>query len=227
MADIKDYQRLVTSEHSDKLKFMATVATNCQPFVDIQNVALTLPELHDLDYAEGDQLDACGDWIGIGRDIPEPIPNVYFWWDDPGPGWDKGTWWDVGQPTTHLVALPDDAYRNVLRAKIALNHWDGTVPDAYAIWAVVFGNVGLRFLIQDNQDGSITYVVVSTNLDALTYALIVQGYFTLVAAGIRITGYFVPGTEGLPLLGWDIHNDMIQGWDEGQWLTRVALMRAA
>jgi hypothetical protein len=76
-------------------------------------------------------------------------------------------------------------------------------------------------LIQDNQDMSFAIAIQGTVPDSLTLALLTGGYLPLKPEGVRISQYFIPVDTG-PLLGWDIENAYIQGWDEGSWSVETA-----
>ena len=139
MAQLTDYTDLVTSEHSDKPRFMATLSAVAQCFVDLQNGLIDIPDEFDLDNAVGVQLDAVGLWVGISRKVNTPLAGVYFSFDTAGLGFDQGVWQGPFDPTTGVTSLDDDTYRLLLRAKIGANHWDGTLGTSAAILNAIFG----------------------------------------------------------------------------------------
>ena len=170
--------------------------------------------LFDVDLAIGDQLDIIGQWVGITRNVNVPIDSVYFSWDeDYTLGWEFGTWQPSNAPAS-VTSLPDDAYRVLIKAKIAANHWLGTIEDAYKVWDSVFSNITI--LIQDNQNMTMNLAIVGGIVDSLTLALITGGYIPLKPEGVGIAEYFIPVNTG-PLFGWDIENNYIKGFDEGSW----------
>lgn len=216
-ADISKYLTLITSEHQPATKFRSLVAALVQPFADITEMLAAVPGLYDLDSAAGSQLDIIGQWVGISRYLEEPLTNVYFSFGIAGLGWGEGTWLGPYDLTSGLVALPDDAYRTLLRAKIAANTWDGTVPGAYRIWNTIFASEGYQILIQDNQDMTMTVGLLGNTPDAVTVSLLVNGYLDLRPAGVAITGYFTTNTPNTPLFGFGINNNSIAGWGLGAW----------
>jgi hypothetical protein len=222
MADIGKYLALITSEHQSAPKFMSLVADCVQPFADIIAALAAVPGLYDLDAAQGNQLDIIGQWVGISRQLEEPLPGVYFSWGITGLGWGQGTWFGPYDILSGLVALPDDAYRNLIRAKIAANTWDGTVPGAYTVWNQIFAPEGYQILIQDNQDMTMTIALLGPVPDAVTKALLANGYFDLRPAGVAVTGYFTTSVAGAPLFGFGTENSSIAGWGVGAWLTPIA-----
>lgn len=211
---IDDYLNLITSEFRDKPKFVDTVTADVSLPVHIQDLLLSMIPLFDIDVAVGDQLDILGKWIGLSRQITVPIPNVYFSWDaDYTLGWDYGTW--KGDQTPGAVTvLPDDAYRTLLKAKIAANHWDGTIDGAYAVWDEIFTTVTI--LIQDGQDMTYKIGFFGGIVDTLTLALVVGGYLPLRPEGVRLAGVFTP-IDNNPYFAWDVESDFLQGWNEGSW----------
>jgi len=150
MADLQEYLALIPSANRDRPKFIAAVTASIQPLVDAQNLALSLQTLFDLDIAVGDQLDKTGEWIGVTRFIAEPLEVLYFSLDVPGAGLDQAEWQTAFEPTqSQFVRLDDEHYRILLKARVAANIWDGTVPGAYRAWQTLFGPDGFQVLIQD------------------------------------------------------------------------------
>lgn len=152
MAETSNYTGLITSEHSDKPKYMAMVGAVAQPLVDALNVSQGMPDDFDLDTAIGVQLDQVGLWIGIGRRINTPLTGVYFSFDTVGLGFDQGVWKGPFDPDTGVIELDDETYRLLLRAKIAANHWDGMMETSKPILDAVF-----------NPDGGAEFLEVTAN----------------------------------------------------------------
>lgn len=208
---------LVTSEHQNRPNFMATVAETISPFADTIALLGTIPGLFDLDDAVGQQLDFVGQWVGRSRNIALPLTDVYFSWDTNAVGWDGGIWFEAFDPTTGEFALPDDHYRLLLRAKIAANQWDGSIPGAYAAWSILLGPYDMSVLIQDGGDMSMLIAVLGNLPDPLTVALLTGGYLSLKPAGVHINGYLEPSVPGAPYFGFDVETGAISGWDVGGW----------
>ncbi len=220
MASADDYLALITSEHNDKPKFRAVVEALVQGLVDNMNLCAALPDYFDLDQAVGVQLDAVGLWAGASRRLGIPLVGVYFEWDGPANvGWDAGSWKGVFDPDSGLVNLPDDAFRKLIRAKIAANNWDGTIAGAVAVWEIAFDG-GQTIIIQDNQDMSMIVGFVGAPLSAIDQALLLGGYIPLKPAGVRINYYAFPPSDG-PLFAWDSLSDSLAGWDTGQWAIEI------
>ena len=218
---IENYLNLITSEHRDKPKFEATVTVGVSPFSKIQDVLNGLPAAFDIDTATGVQLDAVGAWIGRSRRIDTPLTGIYFTWEGLlSEGWDAGSWKGEFDPDSGLVDLPDDAYRTLLKAKIAANNWDGSIPQAYDIWLSAFGAESI-LLIQDNQDMSMVIAIAGERLDTIEQALLVNGYIPLKPEGVRVEYYAVAPSAGT-LMAWDVTpNAALAGWDNGQWATEL------
>jgi hypothetical protein len=215
---ITDYTSLITSEHADKPNFMAMVSLLAQWAVDRRNLLASIPGLYDIDTAVGQQLDRVGEWVGISRNLSLPLTGVYFSFDTAGLGFDQGTWQGPFDPTTGLVALPDDQYRILLYATIAANNWDGTVPGAYVAWSTVFAPLGYSILIADNQNMTMDVVLVGPAPDAVTLALFTGGYLNLRPAGVGISNYYLPTVPDTPVFGFDAENSGISGFDVGAWV---------
>lgn len=186
------YAALITPEHNQRPKYMAMIAVTTQPYAD--NIALlaTFQSLFDLDVAVGAQLDVIGIWVGVTRNIAVPIPNTFFTFDTVGLGFDAGL---LPAPdeggSTDVVVLPDPQFRTLIRARIASNHWDGTIPGAYAIWNILFAGTGYTIQIQDNGVMTMDLTLVGPSADPLTLALFEGGYLDLRPSGVRIAAYNV------------------------------------
>lgn len=215
-ADITQYLGLIASEHRDKPKFVASLSVLAQGLADAGAVAAALPGYFDLDTAVGVQLDQVGLWIGRTRNLAIPISGVYFSWDTANVGWDQGIWYQTGDPTSNIVSLPDEQYRLLLKATAAANGWNGTVPDAYTIWSILFEGTGYGILIFDNQDMSMDLALYGKVPDAVTLALFEGGYLDLRPEGVRIRQYITP-TADSPLFALDIENAAMAGLDVGCW----------
>jgi len=218
----EEYLNLITSEHRGKVKFEATVLANVSPLSYLQTVMAEFPADFDIDQAIGVQLDAVGIWIGRSRRVDIPLTGVYFSWDDvASTGWESGSWQGQFDPDSGLVDLPDDAYRVLLKAKIAANRWDGTIPGAYAVVDSAFGD-GTYILIQDNQDMSMSIGISGISLSAINQAVLLGGYLPLKPEGVRIQ-YYMLAPSGGKLLAWDVvENDALAGWGSGEWGLEVS-----
>ena len=196
------YLGLVTSEHRNRPRFMATVAAVTDPLCGLQELLETMRAAFDVDSAVGGQLDRTGEWIGRSRHLRLELDDVYFEWGREAVGWARGSWKGLYDPETGMVRLPDETYRLLLKAKIGANRWDGTVPGAYEVWESAFADTGSLILMQDNQDMSVVIGLAGTPLDAVMRNLLLQGYLPLKPEGVRVAWYAVAPERG-PLLGWN------------------------
>lgn len=215
---VSDYLGLITSEHASQPNFRRSIAALVGPLVGLQMVLDQMGgNAFDLDLATGAQLDIVGQWVGVSRNLHIPLTGVYFSWDDAAnDGWNSGTWQGPNDPSSGLIQLPDDAYRTLLYAKIAANNWNGTIPGAYAVWAIAFTGSFL-LILQDNQDMSLTIGIAGEPMPIVQQALLTGGYIQLRPAGVRIAYYAVVPTPG-PLFAWDVTSgSALAGWGTGQW----------
>ena len=207
---------LVTSEHASRPNYMAMLSVTFQPLADNIAILESIPLAYDVDFAVGSQLDTVGVWVGISRNITVPLEGVFFSWDELGVGWGQGNW-IASINETQLVSLPDSQYRTLLYAKIAANHWDGSIPGAYAVFDTVFAGTGFGVLIQDLQGMHMSMALTGPVPDAVTLALFTNGYFNLKPAGVRIDKYYTPPVDNVPFFGFGVENDNIAGWGVGYW----------
>lgn len=207
---------LVTSEHASQPNYMAMLSVTFQPLADTIAVLESIPALYDVDFAVGSQLDTVGVWVGISRNITVPLEGVFFSWDTPGLGWGEGNW-ITSITATQLISLPDTQYRTLLYAKIAANHWNGSIPGAYAVFDTIFAGTGFGVLIQDLQGMHMAMALTGPIPDAVTQALFTNGYFNLKPAGVQIDRYYIPPEPNVPYFGFGVENDNIAGWGVGYW----------
>jgi hypothetical protein len=185
---VSDYLGLIVSQHNQRPKYMAMINLTCKPMADGIFQLSRFPFLFDLDQAVGDQLDILGEWIGASRNLKAPLPP------------------------SGITVLGDADYRTLLKAVVATNYWDGTVPGMYAIWASVFqGNV-FEVLIQDYQDMTMAVIILATDLGTVALALLINGYIELRPAGVGCGFYQATGS---PVFGLDVESSTISGLDVG------------
>lgn len=216
LGSVASWLALVTSEHASKPNYMAMLSATFQPLADNIAILQSIPAAYDVDFAVGVQLDTTGQWVGISRNITTPLTGVFFSWDVVGLGWDEGSWIPhIG--ATQLTSLSDPQYRTLLYAKIAANHWDGSIPGAYKVFNTVFQGTGFGVLIQDLQFMHMAMALTGPIPDAVTQALFTGGYFNLKPAAVRMDKYYLPPVSNVPYFGWGVENDHIAGWHVGYW----------
>lgn len=213
--DISIYLSLITSRHVNKPRFRALLSILVQHSVDCQNVLATFPSLFDVTKAIGDQQDILGKWVGVSRRLLVPLEGIFFSFGVAGLGWGQGILAGTVTDSGTLVSLPDEVYRNLLLAKIASNHWDGTIPGAYTVLSTLFATAGFEILIQDNQDMTISIIFLGPNLDAVSSQMLRNGLLALRPSGVDIKGYF-KAVE--PVFGFGRQDTIVSGWGSGNFI---------
>lgn len=215
MADVDTYLSLITSYHRGKPKFAAMIKALVEPIVAQQAFLEHLPLDFDLDHAIGVQLDQVGEWVGRSRFVKIPIAGAWFTWGDATKGWGSGVWKAPYDTPSGITRLDDETFRTLLRAKIAANNWDGTLPSAKAALEIIFPSGQTHLIVTDNQDMSITFGVSGAIPSALFIALLSDGYLPLKPEGVQ-ANYRITTVSG-PIFGWGVDNDQIGGWGSGAW----------
>ena len=219
--DVTPYLDLIPNANQTQPNFIAALVSLLQPVSDQVYLLKGLSSRYDVDTAIGQQLDTVGIWVGVSRGITTPLTDVYFSFYSAEVGFDMGTWMRPTDPTTGLVSLPDDSYRTLIKATIAANHWDGTIPNAYSIWQTLFLGTGYTVIIIDRSDMSMDMGFVGKIPDAVTLGLLTGGYLDLRPDGVRINDYILPTIDGT-LFGFDAESDVISGFDVGGFARFVA-----
>lgn len=222
---MSQYTDRITNYHRGKTRFVQHVDLSTRALSDVSGTLLGLIAAFDIDSAVGVQLDTLGEWIGRSRHVRQPISGIYFSWDSDGLGYDQGVWQGPYDPDNGYTSLSDEIYRVILKAKIAINNWDGTNDALPAILDAALVGSGLRMQIVDNQDMTIAvWVFPETDISAVSLELIGairQGYLTVKAAGVWGGNIEIPTVEtpsnGNKFFGFDMDNEYIDGFDVGSW----------
>jgi hypothetical protein len=209
--DLDAYLALIPSQHRQRPRYMATVEAVLRPAQAVDELLRELRTAFDLDTAVGQQLDAVGVRVGRTRHLHLPLEGVYFSYNVENVGWNEGIWKGPHDPESGLVTLTDDVYRLLLKAKVAANQWDGTIPGAYDVWALAFADLGSVIVIQDNQDMSMVVGIAGMRLSAVFEQLLLQQYVPLKPEGVRIKWYAV-SKDGGPLFAWNCDSSALAGW---------------
>ena len=131
--DNKKYLDLIVPEHR-KPKLLQWLNCLLEKISEIEDCAEKITDSFDLDSAKGKQLDILGELTGRQREL-------------------------TFQPSKNKSSvLEDEIYRTVIRAKIGINHWNGTIPSIYELWKNLFPDY--KLYVKDNQDMSMDTVVV-------------------------------------------------------------------
>lgn len=217
MRTIQDYISLLAGEHRGKPKFEATVSLLTAPLVSLQRFLEGLPQQFDLDEAVGVQLDIDGLWIGRSRQIEVPLPDVFFSFDIPGLGFDQGVWFGPFTPSEGLTSFDDETYRQLLRAKIVANQWNGTITQMQqALQTILNPYPSTIFGIIDNYDMTMDIGISGQYPPRLIFYMITGNYVPFKPEGVRLNIY-VTSYETAPLFGLDVETSFISGLDIGAW----------
>lgn len=219
------YTDLITNYHRGKALFVQHVDLSTRSISDTINTSNGLLEYFDIDNAVGAQLDILGKWIGRSRVVSQPISGIYFSFDTELLGWDQGVWQGPYDPDNGFTSLSDETYRIILKAKVAINNWDGTNDTLPDILENALSGSGLKMQIVDNQDMTISvWIFPDTDISDVSQELIAaikQGYLTVKAAGVWAGGIETPSiitpSTGNKFFGFDMNNEYIAGFDDGAW----------
>lgn len=182
---IQSYLDLITSQHKTKPNFNAWLSAPLAKVYDGLSAANSINAAFDIDSAVGSQLDIIGQIVGRSRSLPF----------QPGDG---------SSPT-----LSDTNYQIALKAKIAQNQWDGTIPEIYNIWNNLFSDISIN--IVDNQNMTMSVLIYTNGLiDPVITEMLSLGYIIPKPAGIGLTVIEVSTvSEDQYYAGWVTTNEII------------------
>lgn len=171
---ISKYIDLITSQHKTQPKFISWLSASLTIVDDNITVTNKIPSSFDIDTAVGVQLDTLGVIVGRSRVLNFQLSGGVS------------------------PVLDDDHYRLALKAKIAQNQWDGTIPQVYEVWNSLFPTVNL--IVIDNQDMTMSALVYG-QLDSISTELVTSGYIIPKPVGVGLTIIEVTNISSTPFVG--------------------------
>ena len=184
--NVEDYWKLITSEHRTRPNYKRYVETIQFPVAETLNFYDDVNSAFQLNTAVGKQLDILGELVGVSRELPTTNPVI-------------------GE------RLSDSYFRIVIKAKIAMNRWDGTAEQLKELMLQVFPDALCEVI--DFQDMSMWLVVISPEIDMVVAELFREGFLTPRPAGVKLS----TKTASEKLFGYDLNNAYIAGYDTGIW----------
>jgi len=185
------YTALIAGAHWQKPKYTQLIYELTQPLVVAQERLASLAVTDfDLDTAVGAQLDAVGVRVGLSRQLPLKVTDLYFALDDvDGIGLDLGIWWTPLDPLDGLVSLSDGAYRLVLKAKIAANQFSGKNRSVYDYIDAVMSPWGLSpsdYTVTDGQDMTMTLAYDKASANPVLWEILTRRLIDICPAGVTL-----------------------------------------
>lgn len=210
------YTELIAGAHFEKPRFTEWVYTLTEILAEQRRRIKKLISDFDLDTAVGNQLDAVGVRVGISRYLPITLTGIYFAFDDvDGKGFDYGVWKGRYDEGTSTATLDDETYRNVIRARIRMNHFSGKNEDLQGFVADIaraFGIDPSKFFVRDNQDMTVQVGMNRADVPPIVWELLTRRIIDVIAAGVGMD--FVSNQT---YFGLDMETAVIGGMDDGNW----------
>lgn len=184
--NISEYMGLITSEYAEQPLYNAYVEAFLDQQLPIDQCLSKFNEIFNLDTAVGDQLDKLGSYVALTRELPVDDPDI---------------------PSV----LPDNYFREIIKARIRANFWDGTIGQLQALIEATFPDSTYEIL--DHQDMTCQILMINPTASPTLIALLFNGYIIPKPAGVLTT--FTIMDKGL--FGWDADTAFVKGWDHGIW----------
>lgn len=183
------YTDLIAGYHFDKPLFTQWIYALTQPLITAQNRLAEMQEDFDIDTAVGVQLDAVGVRVGISRKLPVSITGVFFSFDIAGVGFDEGIWLGRYESPEGITTLDDGTYRNVLKTKVLVNHWDGTIESLYYLLDQVALIFDCPIKYKDNQNMTVNILLPSATTPPIVWNVLSRGLVDITTAGVMVNFY--------------------------------------
>lgn len=205
-----EYSNLLAGAPSQSLKMQAMVEALTEPLQEARERLSGLKKSFDVDYAVGDQLDAVGARVGVSRDLPMAILDVYFAFDMEGVGFDYGTFQGEYDPKEGLQSLGDETYRQIIKAKVLANHWDGSREGLEKVLEGINEIFGVRVIIEDLHDMRLVVRLRKDTTPPLIWELFTRRLIDITPVGV---GWHV--LDALPWFAFDLSTGGVNGFDAG------------
>lgn len=183
------YTDLIAGYHFDKPLFAQWVYTLTQPLITAQSRLAEMQADFDIDTAVGVQLDAVGVRVGISRKLPVSITGVFFSFDIAGVGFDEGVWLGRYESPEGITSLDDGTYRNILKVKVLMNHWDGTVEGLYYLLDQVALIFDCPIKYKDNQNMTVNILLSNDTTPPIVWNVLSRGLVDITTAGVSVYFY--------------------------------------
>ena len=164
---------------------MATLTALVKSFADTISFANNLSNYFNVNTALGDQLNKLGAWVGVSRYVPIALTG-YFSLDSATLGLDQASMLGPGDPLTGLVALPDNAYQQLIKMYIGLYKSKGTKQELYNLLSPLF--VPAKLIIQGQNNNTVFFGLEGTPLNSIFLQMFTGGFLSPTAAGVQAIG---------------------------------------
>ncbi|WP_205626466.1 DUF2612 domain-containing protein [Novosphingobium fuchskuhlense] len=139
----------------------------------------------NVDTAQGFGLDLLGRIVGVARSLYISTADYLGFSDQPSAvPFGEGVFYSA-QRLTPNYSVSDDAYRQMILAKAALNITNCSIPSVNAILRALFPSYG-NVYVRDNADMTMTYVF-SAAPSKVDYAIVTQSGALPKPAGVAVT----------------------------------------
>lgn len=183
------YTDLIAGYHFDKPLFTQWIYALTQPLITAQNRLAEMQEDFDIDTAVGLQLDAVGVRVGISRKLPVSITGVFFSFDIAGVGFDEGIWLGRYESPEGITTLDDGTYRNILKTKVLVNHWNGTINGLYYLLDQVALIFDCPIKYKDNQNMTVNILLANDTTPPIVWNVLSRGLVDITTAGVMVNFY--------------------------------------
>lgn len=183
------YTDLIAGYHFEKPLFTQWIYALTQPLITAQNRLAEMQADFDIDTAVGVQLDAVGVRVGISRKLPVSITGVFFSFDIAGVGFDEGIWLGRYESPEGITTLDDGTYRNVLKIKVLVNHWDGTINGLYYLLDQVALIFDCPIKYKDNQNMTVNILLANDTTPPIVWNVLSRGLVDITTAGVMVNFY--------------------------------------
>ena len=183
-----EYLNLITSQHRMP-NFLETVRASIEPLIDCIQFLNETSERFDINSAKGLPLQIIADWVGADKSVPNSIPIPFFGFkgqpdslpmSEQVPEFMGGYYRESGVSGYRATTMSESLFKEVVKAKIKLNHSDCSLDSAKEIIEMVTSK---KFKIIDNLNMTVTFEFLESH-DIFDQELVKMMFPT--PAGVRL-----------------------------------------
>lgn len=160
MSSIQPYLNRITSQYTNKPRFMGWLTSLLEKIEPAHGISETMPSYFDVSEATGTQLDIVGEIIGVNRVITDQFIN------------------------SDEKEFDDAQYRRLIQTRIVANQWNGQQGSITDVWEEAMDE-SLRAVYHDNQDMTITVDLIG-DYQPLDVELVLRGFIVPKPMGVTM-----------------------------------------
>ena len=102
---------------------------------------------------------------------------------------DEGIWLGRYESPEGITTLDDGTYRNILKTKVLVNHWNGTINGLYYLLDQVALIFDCPIKYKDNQNMTVNILLANDTTPPIVWNVLSRGLVDITTAGVMVNFY--------------------------------------